>query len=183
MPNANTQSNSINEFGFLGQPWLVEERDACGVGYLANPQNVPSREIVSMALNALTCLEHRGGCSADRDSGDGAGVMTAIPWQLFDAWLQEHNPNSYSLESIGVGMVFFSQDPVSQQAARQIVEETIASYDLQLLGWRKVPVRPEVLGVQAKENQPHIEQMFVHSPDKTGDELERHLYLTRRAVG
>ncbi|MCT7985114.1 glutamate synthase large subunit [Laspinema sp. A4] len=183
MPNPNTQSNSINEFGFLGQPWLVEERDACGVGYIANPENVPSREIVSMALNALTCLEHRGGCSADRDSGDGAGVMTAIPWQLFQPWLQEHNPNSYPLESIGVGMVFFSLDPVLQQAARQMVEDTLKTYNLQLLGWRKVPVRPEVLGVQARENQPHIEQMFVHSPDKTGDELERHLYLTRRAIG
>lgn len=183
MPNPNIQSNSINEFGFLGQPWLVEERDACGVGYIANPQNVPSREIVSMALNALTCLEHRGGCSADRDSGDGAGVMTAIPWQLFQPWLQEHNPNSYPLESIGVGMVFFSLDPVLQLSARQIVEETLKTHDLQLLGWRKVPVRPEVLGVQARENQPHIEQMFVHSPDKTGDELERHLYLTRRAIG
>ncbi|WP_254565601.1 glutamate synthase large subunit [Oscillatoria sp. HE19RPO] len=183
MPNPNIQSNSINEFGFLGQPWLVEERDACGVGYLANPQNVPNREIVSMALNALTCLEHRGGCSADRDSGDGAGVMTAIPWQLFQPWLQDHNPNSYSLESIGVGMVFFSLDPVLQQAARQIVEDTLKSHDLELLGWRKVPVRPEVLGVQARENQPHIEQMFVYCPDKTGDELERHLYLTRRAIG
>lgn len=183
MPNPNNQSNSINEFGFLGQPWLVEERDACGVGYIADRQNIPSRSIISMAMKALTCLEHRGGCSADRDSGDGAGVMTAIPWQLFQPWLQEHNPNSLPLESIGVGMVFFSMDPVLQLSARQIVEETIKTHDLQLLGWRKVPVRPEVLGVQARENQPHIEQVFVHSPDKTGDELERLMYLTRRVIG
>ncbi|HAX78127.1 MAG TPA: hypothetical protein DCY88_20485, partial [Cyanobacteria bacterium UBA11372] len=62
--------------GYAGQRWLVEERDACGVGFIATLESAPSHEIVTKALSALTCLEHRGGCSADQDSGDGSGLMT-----------------------------------------------------------------------------------------------------------
>ena len=67
---------------YPGQKWLVEERDACGVGFITHRQNIASHEILDQALTALTCLEHRGGCSADQDSGDGAGILTAIPWEL-----------------------------------------------------------------------------------------------------
>ncbi|WP_414623000.1 hypothetical protein, partial [Calothrix sp. CCY 0018] len=62
---------------FLGQKWLVEERDACGVGFIAHRQQQESHEILAKGLVALTCLEHRGGCSADKDSGDGAGILSA----------------------------------------------------------------------------------------------------------
>ena len=56
---------------FAGQPWLVEERDACGVGFIADVKGRGSHQLIEQALIALGCLEHRGGCSADRDSGDG----------------------------------------------------------------------------------------------------------------
>lgn len=62
-----------------GQRWLVEERDACGVGFIAAQNGQGSHDIVSKALAALSCLEHRGGCSADYDSGDGSGILMAIP--------------------------------------------------------------------------------------------------------
>ncbi|MGL5806443.1 MAG: hypothetical protein ACRC11_13560, partial [Xenococcaceae cyanobacterium] len=63
---------------FNGQRWLVEERDACGVGFLAHREGKSSHKLIEQALIALGCMEHRGGCSADRDSGDGSGVMSAL---------------------------------------------------------------------------------------------------------
>lgn len=180
------QSNGHNEFNtpgtpFPGQRWLVEERDACGVGFIANPQGIASHEIIVKALPALTCLEHRGGCSADSDSGDGAGLLTAIPWELFLPGLSDSG--SLTSESIGVGMVFLPQDEQKANVCRQELERVMTAKALKCLGWRKVPVVPEVLGSQARQNCPQIEQVFVQSPTLRGDELERHLYLGRRSIG
>ncbi|MEB3216159.1 MAG: glutamate synthase-related protein [Nostocales cyanobacterium 94392] len=160
---------------FLGQKWLVEERDACGVGFIAHRQNRASHEILAKGLNALTCLEHRGGCSADRDSGDGAGILTAIPWKLLLPDGKDQN--------IAAGMLFLPRDEQAAQIARSIVEQIAIQENLTVLGWRVVPVDSKVLGAQARENQPQIEQIFLQAKDVTGDELERKLYITRRLIG
>ncbi len=160
--------------GYYGQPWLVEERDACGVGFVAHRKGVASHRILEKALEGLTCLEHRGGCSADRDSGDGAGIMTAIPWELLPEF-------GIPRQRIGVAMIFLPQGAATA-AAKAIVERVLSQNELRLLGWRSVPVNAEVLGVQAKQNQPQIEQLFVASSKASGDELERQLYLTRKRI-
>lgn len=167
--------------GYDGQRWLVEERDACGVGFLADQKGRSSHHLVEQALSALTCLEHRGGCSADRDSGDGAGLMTAVPWDLFDGWFASQQMSAPAHDNIGVGMVFLPQQPESAAIARRICEQVLQEADLSLLGWRVVPVRPELLGIQARDNQPTIEQFFVQS-ELTGDALERRLYRIRRKI-
>ncbi len=167
---------------YQGQKWLVDERDACGVGFIAHRQNHESHEVVVKALAALTCLEHRGGCSADQDSGDGAGILTAIPWELFQ---HDHSPvkiKDLALSNIAVGMIFLPPDAELAQKARVTVEQVAKQEKLTVLGWRVVPVRPNLLGVQARENQPQIEQVFLAATDKSGDELERHLYITRRRI-
>ncbi|WP_445635741.1 glutamate synthase large subunit [Nostoc sp. DSM 114161] len=164
-----------------GQRWLVEERDACGVGFIAHRQNHASHEIVEKALAALTCLEHRGGCSADQDSGDGAGVLTAIPWELFQQEFS-HQKEFSSTNNTAVGMIFLPQDKEAAQKARAAVERVAGEEKLMVLGWRVVPVQPSLLGVQARENQPQIEQVLLASVDKTGEDLERQLYLTRRRI-
>ncbi|GAB1540231.1 hypothetical protein NUACC21_29000 [Scytonema sp. NUACC21] len=167
---------------YQGQRWLVEERDACGVGFIAHRQNQASHEVVEKALNALSCLEHRGGCSADQDSGDGAGILTAIPWELFQKDLAGWGKNLSSTGNIAVGMVFLPQDEEAAQKAKVIFEQLATEEKLTVLGWRVVPVQPKLLGLQARENQPRIEQVFVASEDKNGDELERSLYITRRRI-
>ncbi|WP_414582118.1 glutamate synthase-related protein [Scytonema sp. PCC 10023] len=179
MTSSDTSLGSI----YPGQRWLVEERDACGVGFIAHRQNYASYEIVEKALAALTCLEHRGGCSADQDSGDGAGILTAIPWTLFQDDFARRGVQLPKSENIAVGMIFLPQDPEAAQKARATVEQVAESEKLTVLGWRVVPVQPKLLGVQARENQPQIEQIFVASEEKSGDELERHLYITRRRIG
>lgn len=166
-----------NKETYQGQRWLVEERDACGVGFIAHPSGKKSHEIILKALPALTCLEHRGGCSADQDSGDGAGLMTQVPWELLHKNL-EFNP-----ANCGVGMIFLPKMEKKAATARQIIEKTITKEGLTVVGWRVVPVVPEILGVQARTNQPQIEQVIVSSDKLQGDELERSLYLIRRNIG
>ena len=170
---------------FQGQPWLVEERDACGVGFIAYQNNQKSHQLVQQALKALGCLEHRGGCSADRDSGDGSGIMTGIPIKIFQSWFESNNITMPPAEEWGVGMVFLPQDEVKATQGRKFVEEMVEVENLKTLGWRKVPVKPEVLGKQALENQPRIEQIMVTSGAKhyQGDELDRRLYVARSRVG
>jgi glutamate synthase (ferredoxin) len=167
---------------YQGQKWLVEERDACGVGFIAHRQNHTSHQIIEKALAALTCLEHRGGCSADQDSGDGAGVLTAIPWDLFQQDFAHRGKEFPSTNNIAVGMIFLPQDQEAAQKARTAVEQVAVEEKLIVLGWRVVPVQSDLLGVQAKENQPQIEQILLASVDKSGDELERQLYITRRRI-
>jgi len=185
------QQNAVNQSDkmadslspYMGQRWLVEERDACGVGFIANCENQASHELVVKALSALTCLEHRGGCSADQDSGDGAGLMTAIPWELLNAWMVEQGIQIPSTNTIGVGMFFLPPDTQAATIARQTVERVLGESELTVLGWRVVPVQPDLLGVQARENQPQIEQLLCqHTQERSSDELERKLYVARRRI-
>ncbi|MEC4812685.1 MAG: glutamate synthase large subunit [Scytonema sp. PMC 1069.18] len=174
--------NTTSGCNYQGQRWLVEERDACGVGFIAHRQNQANHEILEKALAALTCLEHRGGCSADQDSGDGAGVLTAIPWELFQQDLATNGIQLSSTHNVAVGMLFLPQDEEASQKAKAIVEEVVSEENMTVLGWRVVPVQPQLLGIQARENQPQIEQFFITSDKKSGDELERELYITRRRI-
>jgi len=188
--NQNKQLNAVNQNSdktadslspYMGQRWLVEERDACGVGFIANCENQATHSLIVKALSALTCLEHRGGCSADQDSGDGAGLMTAIPWELLSQWSAEQGIQMPPTDTIGVGMFFLPPDTQAATAARQTVEKVLGESELTVLGWRVVPVEPNLLGIQARENQPQIEQVLV-SQQKSGDELERSLYVARRRI-
>ena len=169
---------------YWGPRWLVEERDACGVGFIADVKGRGSHQLIEQALSALGCLEHRGACSADRDSGDGAGVMTAIPRQILAPWFAQQQMAMPASDRLGVGMVFFPQDLTAREAARAHVEEVVRAAKLTILGWREVPVRPEVLGVQARDNQPYIAQLLVTSPEGlSGSDLDRVLYVARSRVG
>lgn len=98
---------------------ILSERGACGVGFIANLENKASHGIVKDALTALGCMEHRGGCGADNDSGDGSGVMTSIPWDLFNNWAKEQGIPPFDSSHTGVGMVFFpKEDDLMQEAKR-----------------------------------------------------------------
>ncbi len=168
---------------YPGPRWLVEERDSCGVGFIATTDGQATHKLIEQALAALGCLEHRGGCSADRDSGDGAGLLTGIPLAVFQPWFAERQLPLPAAGELGVGMVFLPQDAEEAQQRRQFVEQIVADSDLKVLGWREVPVRPEVLGIQAREYQPHIEQIFVTHEHLRGADLDHILYVARSRVG
>jgi len=183
----NTSENRANLSGRLTPPewgpkWLVEERDACGVGFLADQQNRPSHRLIEQALAALDCMEHRGGCCADQDSGDGAGVMTAIPWAILNQWAADQGHPALQPERTGVVMIFMPHHPDAAHRIRTAFDEVAQAEGLVPLGWRLVPVQSGVLGPLARQYQPHIEQFIIDSPTVSGDKLERLLYLVRRQV-
>ena len=167
--------------GYLGQPWLVEERDACGVGFIADQQGRSSHDLVQKTLLALGCMEHRGGCSADRDSGDGAGIMTAVPWNVLNSWATSVGQPQLDPATTGVAMVFVPQDAAIALAARTAANAQFVEAGLTLVGWRVLPTKPDVLGVQARTNLPGIEQAIVTST-QSGDDLERQLYVARKKI-
>jgi glutamate synthase (ferredoxin) len=169
---------------YTGPNWLAAERDACGVGFIADVKGQGNHQLVELALKALGCLEHRGGCSADQDSGDGSGLMSAIPRGILAPWFAEHNLEMPPLEALGVGMVFLPQDEERRNEAKTHIEEVVESSQLHILGWREVPVKPEVLGHQALANQPYIAQLLVVSPEgKKGQDFDKILYIARSYVG
>nr|UAD87153.1 glutamate synthase [Gracilaria pacifica] len=156
-------------------PFIFSERDACGVGFIARIANAPSNSIIKQALNSLNCMEHRGGCSADRVSGDGAGIMTQIPWKMWSDDLAGKQTSQ-----IGVAMLFMPQDKI--ESIQNIIEWVIGLNGFNFLKWRIVPVDESVLGIQAKANQPLVMQFFVHSENLSGDILEKSLFITRKKI-
>ncbi len=171
----------LGEFGFPepGPPVLVEERDACGVGFIADVKGRRRHDTIARALHALSCMEHRGGCGGDGISGDGAGVLTSVPWELFEAegYLKE-KPS----ESCGVAMVFLPQAEEDAQKAMALLEAQAAAKGFEFLGWRDPPQNKDVLGPLAREALPTIRQAFLHHPTLRGDELEAALYQVRRST-
>lgn len=183
--NWNQQNSQQSEdTPYIGPRWLVEERDACGVGFIADVKGGGSHQLIEQSLVALGCMEHRGACSADRDSGDGSGIMTGIPRALLQSWFEQNQIPMPPEGELGVGMIFLPQAVDQREEARKHIEEVIGAENLTVLGWREVPVKPEVLGTQARENQPYITQVMVSSPQKlAGSALDRLLYIARSRVG
>src|ERR671932_163619 len=130
MVNRQGHSGNQSDMPYLGQRWLVEERDACGVGFIASGAGTATHELIEQALSALGCLEHRGGCSADQDSGDGAGLMSAIPWKLIEAWCTETEISMPPTDQLGVGMVFLPQNEALVNKSREIVEDVLKQENL-----------------------------------------------------
>jgi glutamate synthase (ferredoxin) len=153
--------------------FVLEEKDACGDGFVFRPQ--ASHTVVIDALNALGCMEHRGACGSDRKSGDGAGILTSIPWRLFESegWHQMRNH--------AVGVVFLPPDHVEE--CRTLTEEAIKKAGMEVLGWRRVPIDLKVLGELARETCPVIQQIFVKAPaDMPVDEVEGELMVARKSL-
>lgn len=164
----------------LQENWHFQERDACGVGFLVDQRGRASHDLLQKTLQALTCMEHRGGCGGDGQSGDGAGIATAIPWSLLQAEREEIR--AWDPTHSAVGMVFLPQDPAECQAVQQVIDEYLTTTDWQRVVWRQVPVNPNCLGPMARQTMPSIWQMLLTHPTLEGDELEQQLYLLRRRI-
>ena len=171
--------------GILAQ--LVEERDACGVGFIANLSQKPSHGILAQAVEACNCMEHRGATSADNVSGDGAGIMTAIPWKLYSSMIDptKHSNKDGSIAA-AVGQIFLPQNPEDAKIAIDSVETSVKAAGLKLVGWRDVPVDPEYLGDLSRDFVPTIKQVVVTAGDgqqfKDQEEMDKTLYEARRKM-
>jgi glutamate synthase (NADPH/NADH) large chain len=151
------------------------EHDACGVGFVATLTGVASHALVEQALTVLRNLEHRGATGSEPDSGDGAGILLQVP----DAFLRE--VTGFELPEAGsyaVGIAFL---PAQESEAAVSQLETIAAEEgLNVLGWRDVPVTPDLLGNGARATMPAFRQLFVADSVSTGIALDRKAFVLRK---
>ncbi|MCW2268642.1 MULTISPECIES: glutamate synthase large subunit [Pseudomonas] len=156
-----------------------EFKDNCGFGLIAHMTGEPSHHLLQTAMQALTCMTHRGGINADGKTGDGCGLLMQKPDQFLRAVAHEQFgvelPKQYA-----VGMVFFNQDNARAEAARENMNREILAAGLQLVGWRKVPIDTSVLGRLALERLPQIEQVFVGGEGLSDQEFAIKLFSARR---
>jgi glutamate synthase (ferredoxin) len=148
-----------------------DERDACGIGFVADVHGRPSRAVLDAALGGLERLRHRGAVAADARTGDGAGVLLPLAEGFFG------DPGR-----VGVAMAFLPADPEAAKRARRAVEEALAAEDLRLARWRVVPVDEAALGELARATAPRIEQALFLAPDEDAEAAERRCFRAGRAA-
>jgi len=161
------------------------EHDACGVGFVASIKGQRSNAILLKALTCVCSLIHRGAMDADAKTGDGAGILTQIPYRLFRYEVEKMGHKLFQDSDLGVGMMFLPKDPYTQARCRHITEVVLAEHKLFIFGWRVVPINQAVLGEKALRTCPDIEQVLIGRPDPSvmsDDEFERKLFLCRNQI-
>ena len=157
------------------------ERDACGIGFVANIKGSKSHQIVSDALTVLENMEHRGACGCESNTGDGAGIMIQTPHEFFfdeGIRLGIHLP---AFGKYGVGVIFFPREIRLREECRDIFNRCAEKLGLEVLAYRKVPVNPDGIGPTALSVEPEMEQVFIACPDHitNPDDFERRLFVLR----
>jgi glutamate synthase (NADPH/NADH) large chain len=161
-----------------------QERDACGVGFIAHIKGKQSHDMIRQGLQVLENLTHRGAVGADPLAGDGAGILMQIPDQFLRdelGWGDIHLPPA---GEYGVGMLFLPRDAAARAACEEIVAAKIAAEGQHLLGWRDVPVDSTGLGEGVKQVEPVVRQVFITRGKNCsdGDAFERKLFVIRKTM-
>ena len=159
----------------------ANEHDACGVGFVVNMRGEKSHQIVRSGLEILVNLTHRGACGCDPLTGDGAGILTQIPHDFFQAKAGELNIKLPPRGDYGIGVVFLPGDDAERRFCEEEFEKIVADEGQVFLGWRDVPVDNGVLGVTARAVEPTIRQVFIaRGQDTPADMLEWKLFVIRK---
>ena len=154
-------------------------KDNCGFGLIAHMQGQPSHHLLLTAIEALTCMTHRGGINADGKTGDGCGLLIQKPDQFLRA-VAKDTLGATLPEQYAVGMVFMGAEQSASAAARQAFEAALEDQGLPLVGWREVPVDSSVLGPLALSSLPRIEQVFVSGEGLDEQQFGIKLFYARR---
>ena len=167
------------EYDYSG---LYTDRDACGIGAVVNIDGRKTYDVLDDALSIVEKLEHRAGKDATGKVGDGVGILTQISHDFFRKAFRRDLSESSGGNGLGeagdygIGMFFLPQDRMKRTFAMRMFEVILEKEGLKLLGWRKVPIHPEVLGQVAVDCMPDIRQCFIERPDS----VERGLAFDRR---
>ncbi|MBX3448824.1 MAG: glutamate synthase large subunit [Planctomycetaceae bacterium] len=162
----------------------ANEHDSCGVGFVAHIKGVASHQIIDDAIRVLRHMNHRGACGCEINTGDGAGILTAIPDAFFRRVLAE--TGKFTLPEVGrygVGLVFLPTDPDQRAVCKEIVGRIVAEQKQSLLGWREVPVDPDTadIGPSARAAMPAFAHVFIGAAaDLSQDDFERQLFVIRK---
>ncbi|HXH73580.1 MAG TPA: glutamate synthase large subunit [Bacteriovoracaceae bacterium] len=151
---------------------MVEvEKDGCGVGFLVSLKNARTHDTLKQGLHALNCMEHRGGVGPD-EIGDGAGIMTSIPYELF-----KREPGTFAVANL-----LIPKDPVKRAMSIKVFEETFWQFGLKIIDYREVPINTTVLSKHSLKIMPGLLQAVIARPDhcRTLYSFERLLYMARQ---
>ena len=155
------------------------EKDSCGVGFIASRNIPPTHGMTLKVLECLANLDHRGAKFAD-GTGDGAGVLTEIPFELIRAELAELNIEHDTNKKIGIISCFF--DPKNVDESIELINKELKEFDIKHLYWRKVPTDKQILGDLARESKPSIYHGIVSAENESPKDFEKKLYLFRKTL-
>jgi glutamate synthase (NADPH/NADH) large chain/glutamate synthase (ferredoxin) len=159
------------------------EHDACGMGFVANINGIRSNRVLKLAIKGVCNVSHRGAVDADEQTGDGAGLLTQIPYSL----LRKEVPGLSSMigtdKDLAVGVIFLPHETEQVIRCKALIEEVIRRRQLHFCAWRTVPTDPYFLGDKAAASRPNIQHLLIAKPASMPDhEYERTLYITRKEI-
>ena len=174
-------------FGFPPKQGLydpAQEKDSCGVGFVANIKGKPSHQIMLDAYHLNSRMDHRGGCGFEANTGDGAGILMALPHSFFgDIAAKAFGVPLPDAGQYAVGNIFLPQSDAEREFCRTTINNIIQEEGQTLVGWREVPTDATGadVGPAALAAQPRIEQLFVAAAEGLNqEEFERKLYVIRK---
>ncbi len=185
LPTAGPSATEIRELAAHGLYNGANEKDACGLGFVAHIKGQKAHHIVQQGLKILENLDHRGAVGADKLMGDGAGILIQIPDEFYRAEMAKQGVTLPPPGEYGVGMIFLPKEHASRLACEQELARAIKAEGQVLLGWRDVPVdRDMPMSPTVREKEPIIRQIFIgRGPDIiVPDALERKLYVIRKTA-
>jgi len=153
------------------------EHDSCGAGFISSLNGKRTNEIIHKALEILEKLAHRGAVSADGKTGDGAGILLDIPHEYF---LRVCPFDLSERGNYAVGMTFLPQKENQRQHCIHLFEKNLNQQKLDIIGWRKVPVNPKILGEIARKTEPFIQQIFIAKNKLTEQAFKTKLFIARK---
>ncbi|KAL3701002.1 hypothetical protein R1sor_019024 [Riccia sorocarpa] len=167
-----------------GQQGLYDpsmDKDSCGVGFVAELSAEPTRSTVTDALEMLVRMAHRGACGCDENTGDGAGIMVALPHNFFAAIAEkEIGCKLPPRGQYAVGMFYLPTDKARRVESKEVFKRVAESLGHKLLGWRKVKTDNSSLGQSALETEPVVEQVFLTQSSKSKLGLDEQMYVLRK---
>ena len=160
----------------------ANEKDSCGVGFVANIKGIPSHGIMTDAYHINSRMDHRGGCGFEENTGDGAGILMAISHKFFEKVLSKQGITLPEPQAYAIGNVFLPNNPDERAQCKEVMERIIQEEGLQCLGFREVPICPDEanIGPAARDAMPFIEQVIIEGSKTKDHALEHALYLIRR---
>ena len=160
------------------------EKDACGVGFICDIKGRASRAIMVDANDMNCCMVHRGGVGYEKNTGDGAGILTALPTHFLRRVARDELDAQLPQDgAFGAGIVFLPRDSGERTHCKRVFESTIVEAGQRLIGWRELPIEPDRadIGAAARAAMPAMEQILIASDEGLErDALERKLYLIRK---
>ena len=158
------------------------EHDACGIGAVVKIDGIPEHSVMDDALTIVEKLEHRAGKDASGTVGDGVGILLQISHAFFSSAAEKMNLEIGDAGEYGIGMFFLPQERLKRTFAKRLFEVISDKECISVIGWREVPIHPEILGDRARDCMPSIWQCFLKKPESVekGIEFDRRLYVVRR---